>query len=84
VDYQKTTKVAKPSKLLDQVRQVLRTKHYSLRTEKTYIHWIREFILFHGKRHPNQMGEPEINQFLTHLAVDRKVSASTQNSPREI
>lgn len=68
-----------PPKLLDQVRQSLRTKHYSYRTEKSYVGWIRQFILFHGKRHPKDMGEEEINKFLTHLAVKRNVSASTQN-----
>ena len=68
-----------PKKLLDQVRDAIRLKHYSIRTEETYVDWIRHFILFHGKRHPRQMGTPEIEAFLTHLAVDRKVAASTQN-----
>ena len=66
-------------KLLDQVRDVLRLKHYSYQTEKTYIHWIKRFIFFHNKRHPLEMGEVEISQFLTHLAVHGNVSASTQN-----
>ncbi len=66
-------------KLLDQVRQAIRARHYSRRTERTYADWIKRFILFHGKRHPLEMGEPEINQFLTDLAVNKKVSASTQN-----
>jgi integron integrase len=66
-------------KLLDQVRQALRARHYSPRTEQTYCHWIKRFIFFHGKRHPQEMGETEINAFLTHLAVKEKVSASTQN-----
>ncbi|MEK6288742.1 MAG: integron integrase [Acidobacteriota bacterium] len=70
--------VPKP-KLLDQVRQAIGARHYSKRTEKTYVDWIKRFILFHGKRHPKDMGEPEINQFLTDLAVNKKVSASTQN-----
>lgn len=70
---------AKPKKLLDQVRDVLRVKHYAYRTEKTYIFWIRRFILFHGKRHPSEMGSRQIQEFLTHLAVKRNVSASTQN-----
>jgi integron integrase len=61
------------------VRQAIRTRHYSKRTEKTYVDWIKRFIYFHGKRHPLDMGEPEINQFLTDLAVRKKVSASTQN-----
>jgi integron integrase len=66
-------------KLLDRVRWHLRVKHYSLRTEQSYIHWIRRFILFHHKRHPDEMGEKEIAAFLTHLAVDLTVAASTQN-----
>ena len=66
-------------KLLDQVRDAIRTRHYSYRTEEAYVGWIRRFILFHGKRHPAEMGKPEIEQFLTALAVDRQVSASTQN-----
>jgi integrase len=65
--------------LLDQVRDAIRTRHYSYRTEEAYVGWIRRFILFHGKRHPAEMGPPEITQFLTALAVDRHVSASTQN-----
>ena len=70
---------AKKPKLLDRVRSDLRVKRYSIRTEKAYIDWIRRFILFHGKRHPSEMGEQEISAFLTHLAVDRNVAASTQN-----
>lgn len=66
-------------KLLDQVSQVLRTKHYSIRTEKAYIDWIYRFIIFHNKRHPREMGAPEISQFLTHLAVEKHVAPSTQN-----
>jgi len=66
-------------KLLDQVREVIRTKHYSIRTEETYVSWIKRFILFHEKRHPKDMGPPEISAFLIHLAVVRKVAASTQN-----
>lgn len=69
---------AKP-KLLDEVREAIRTRHYSRRTEEAYLDWIKRFIIFHGKRHPAEMGEREINAFLTHLAVERKVSASTQN-----
>jgi integron integrase len=68
-----------PKKLLDQVRDLLRIKHYSYRTEESYIAWIRRFILFHHKRHPKEMGIPEIEAFLTYLAVDEKVAASTQN-----
>jgi integron integrase len=66
-------------KLLDQVRDVIRRRHYSIRTERTYIDWIRRFILFHGKRHPNEMAEPEVAAFLTSLAREGKVAASTQN-----
>lgn len=65
-------------KLLDRVREALRVRHMSKRTEETYLQWIRRYILFHGKRHPSEMGEGEINAFLTHLAVERRVSASTQ------
>jgi Phage integrase, N-terminal SAM-like domain len=66
-------------KLLDRVRWHLQVKHYSPRTEKAYIDWIRRYILFHRKRHPEDMGEEEIAQFLTHLAVEKHVAASTQN-----
>jgi integron integrase len=69
----------RPRKLLDQVRDVLRLKHYAYRTEESYVYWIRRYILFHGKRHPNEMGKVEIEAFLTHLAVHDQVSASTQN-----
>lgn len=68
-----------PKKLLDQVRDTLRLKHYSYRTEVTYIQWIRRYILFHQKRHPQEMGVPEIEAFLSHLAVSEQVTASTQN-----
>jgi len=64
---------------MDQVRDVLRVHHYSLRTEQSYTHWIKRFILFHGKRHPREMGKNEIAAFLTHLAVQKDVSPSTQN-----
>ena len=66
-------------KLMDQVRNLIRAKHYSIRTEEAYVGWIRKFILFHGKRHPKEMGEDEISAFLTHLAVNRNVASSTQN-----
>ncbi|PZO11859.1 MAG: integron integrase [Leptolyngbya foveolarum] len=66
-------------KLLDQVREVIRVKHYSYRTEETYVQWIRRYILFHDKRHHKDMGVPEIEKFLTHLAVTQQVSAATQN-----
>lgn len=66
-------------KLLEQMRAAIRTKHYSYATEKTYIHWAKRFILFHGKRHPAEMGAPEVEAFLSALAIERNVSASTQN-----
>lgn len=66
-------------RLLDRLRLALRSRHYSRRTEKTYLMWVRRFIFFHNVRHPAEMAEPEINTFLTHLAVEKRVSASTQN-----
>lgn len=69
-------------RLLDQVKARLRVKHYSLRTEVAYIDWIKRFIWFHDKRHPKGMGAPEIEAFLSHLAVERSVSASTQNQAK--
>jgi integron integrase len=73
----------KPSpKLLDQVRGKIRLKHYSIRTEQSYLDWIKRFILFHGKRHPKDMGPQDVEAFLTHLAVQGKVAASTQNQAK--
>ena len=69
----------RPKKLLDQVRDAIRLKHYSIRTEEAYVNWIRRYILFHNKRHPTEIGAPEIEAFLTHLAVKENVAASTQN-----
>jgi integron integrase len=66
-------------RLRDQLREVMRFKHYSLRTEESYWGWIRQFILFHGKRHPREMGEVEVHAFLTHLAAQKNVAVSTQN-----
>ena len=66
-------------KLLEQVRTVIRTRHYSLSTEQTYIHWIKQYIIFNSKRHPADMGAEEVSAFLSYLAVSRKVAASTQN-----
>jgi integron integrase len=66
-------------KLLDQVRQAIRTRHYSDRTEKAYVHWIKRYIFFHDKRHPLEMAEREIARFLSNLATEGRVSASTQN-----
>ena len=69
----------KPIKLLDEVRYTIRTRHYSKRTEDSYIYWIKRYIYYHHKRHPEEMDAKDINKFLTHLAVKEKVSASTQN-----
>lgn len=69
----------RPPRLLDRVRHAIRTRHYSRRTEEAYVYWIREFILFQQKRHPDTMGALEISAYLTWLAVQRQVSASTQN-----
>ena len=69
----------RPPKLLDQVRARLRTKHYSIRTENQYVFWIRRFILFHDKRHPRELGAREVEAFLSDLAVNGRVAASTQN-----
>nr|WP_254048250.1 integron integrase [Uliginosibacterium sp. TH139] len=66
-------------KLLDLLRDRLRLKHYSIRTEEAYLHWVKRFILFHGKRHPAEMGKDEVEAFLTSLAVERNVAASTQS-----
>jgi integrase len=68
-----------PPRLLDRVRAALRTRHCSLRTEKAYVGWIRRYIVFHGKRHPAEMGAAEITRFLSDLAIQRNVAASTQN-----
>ena len=68
----------RPPRLLDQVREVARLKHFSLATEKSYVYYIRDFILFHNKRHPKEMGAPEIRAYLSHLAIQRNVAASTQ------
>jgi site-specific recombinase XerD len=69
----------KETKLSDRIREVIRMKHYSLRTEKTYISWIKRYMLFHHMRHPREMNTPDIEAFLSHLAMNRKVSSSTQN-----
>src|SRR4029079_16211190 len=66
-------------KLLDQARDTIRLRHYSIRTEESYLRWMKQYILFHNKRHPVDMGEPEVTAFLSQLAVDRQVSSSTQN-----
>jgi hypothetical protein len=72
------TGVPKP-RLLDQVRAAIRARHYSRRTEKAYVAWIRRYIFLHDKRHPSDMGAPEVTRFLSSLAVDENVAASTQN-----
>jgi hypothetical protein len=73
-----------PPKLLDQVRNRIRVKHYSIRTEKQYVQWIKRFILFHGKRHPQEMGAAEVGAFLTHLAVEGMypLQPKTKRCPR--
>jgi integron integrase len=71
-----------PPRLLDRLREQLRARHYSLRTEESYVDWTRRFILFHGRRHPQEMGAPEVQAFLSHLAVERRVSPSTQNQAK--
>lgn len=71
--------VPKSARLMDQVREVMRFYHYSYKTEKTYIHWILRYIRFNDRRHPKEMGKPEIERFLSNLAINRDVSASTQN-----
>jgi integrase len=72
--------LSRPSlRLLDAVREAIRTRHYSPRTEKAYVGWVRRFVVFHGKRHPSKMGADEIRTFVSWLATDRNVSASTQN-----
>lgn len=77
-DVEKKEPEKKEPKLLDRMREAARVRHLSLRTEKAYVHWAKRYILFHGKKHPQEMGEAEINAFLTHLAVEGRVSASTQ------
>ena len=69
----------KQSPFLEQVRKAIRVRHYSIRTEQAYLDWTKRFILYHRKRHPRDMGETEVCAFLTHLAVDHNVAASTQN-----
>jgi len=71
--------MAQKRKLLDRMRDAVRLKNYSYRTEKAYVHWVKRYILFHQKRHPREMGRDEIEAFLTYLAVEGNVAASTQN-----
>lgn len=70
---------ASTPRLLDQVRELIRIRHYSIRTEQAYLQWIRRYIIFHGRRHPRQLGAPELTAFLSDLAIRGKVAASTQN-----
>jgi len=69
----------RPPRLLDQVRDPIRRRHYSSRTEQSYVHWIKRFIFYSDKRHPRDMGAPEVTAFLSHLARDRDVAAAKQN-----
>lgn len=71
--------VPQPPKLLDRVRQAIRFRHFSRKTEKSYLYYIRDFILFHQKRHPKDLGVPEVRAYLSHLATDKQVAVSTQN-----
>ena len=71
-----------PPRLLDALRHASRVRHYSIRTEEAYVDWARRFVRFHGRRHPRELGAPEVAAFLTHLAVDRTVAPSTQNQAR--
>src|SRR5688572_26232556 len=73
---------AKPPRLLDQIRHVIRLKHYSIRTEEAYVEWARRFVHFCERRHPRECGPADVERFLTDLAVTRHVSASTQNQAR--
>src|SRR5207247_656437 len=70
---------ASKPKFLDQIRQLMRLRHYSLRTEEAYVGWIRRYILFHGKRHPRELDEKHVSEFLSSLAINGGVAASTQN-----
>ena len=78
-DSSRRTQTSQPPRLLDQVRHIIRMKHMSRRTEEAYVSYTRQFILFHNKRHPKDMGVSEIRAYLSHLAVERNVAASTQN-----
>ena len=69
----------KPVGLIERVREVVRYKHYSIRTEETYVQWVRRFVAFHGKRHPRDMGAVEVRSFLSHIASSLKVAAGTHD-----
>ena len=79
MDKQTRKFVPTSARLMDQVREVLRFHHYAYNTEKSYVSWILQYIRFHNKKHPKDMGKPEVEAFLSHLAINRNVSASTQN-----
>jgi len=79
MDIENSAPTAHRPRLLEAVRDAVRRRHYSYRTEETYVHWIRRFILFSGKRHPTGLGAPEVTAFLNHLAAERHVAAATQN-----
>ena len=72
----------RPPRLLDRLREKIRLKHYSIRTEEAYAGWVRRFVVFHGRRHSAEMGAAEVEAFLTHLAVEGSVAASTQNQAK--
>src|SRR5215471_8562538 len=74
-----SSSTSRPPKLLDRVRQTMRTNRYSPRTEQVYVDWIKRYIRFHGIRHPQDMGAEEVKDFLSHLATKMNVAASTQN-----
>lgn len=82
LDLMEATSPGAPGTLLGLVRDRIRRKHFSIRTEEAYCDWIKRFILFHGKRHPSALGAPDVERFLTWLAVDRHVAASTQNQAK--
>src|SRR5438876_6800694 len=73
------TGAAKPPRLLEQLRDAIQRRHYSSRTEETYVHWVKRFIYFSGRRHPRELGAPEVTAFLNYLAREREVAAATQN-----
>src|SRR5713101_1823224 len=74
-----TSEAPRAPRLLEQLRDAIRRRHYSYRTEQSYVHWVRRYIYFHKKRHPAELGPEEVTAFLTHLARERSVAASTQN-----
>lgn len=82
MDDERTSEYPLRPRLLEQVRDRLRVLHYSYRTEQSYIDWIKRYVLFHGKRHPVELGARHVETFLTHLAVKSRVSASTQNQAK--